>query len=457
MRITNTVSEKSVTVTFVPGDFVRVSVTDGTTVLSMGTGKDYAPSRSALATLVRKAVRRARDERFESITFSSQSLAQLAPDLPETELGRLVAENASMAAYEFTRYKSVCEYAGLSEIALVGGSDNFNAGTKTGALVGEWVNTCRDLANTPGGDMTPSVLAQAAAEAVQGTSVKVTILEKSDVESLGMGLVLGVDQGSVEPLKFIVMEYGGGQSDQAPIVLIGKGITFDTGGINLKPSDAILGMNQDMSGGAAVIAAIAVVARLGLAKNIVALIPAVENAISGSAYRPGDVLRAMDGTTVEIGNTDAEGRLVLGDALVYARRYKPALVIDVATLTGAAIVALGKRASAVMTRDAELESQLRVLGEESGDRVWPLPLWKEYESDLKSDVADMNNIGTGAAARSAGSIQGGIFLAHFAKEFPRWAHLDIAPRMESIPDDNLAKGAAGVPVRLLVRLLESFT
>lgn len=210
-----------------------------------------------------------------------------------------------------------------------------------------------------------------------------------------------------------------------------------------------------MSGGAAVMSAVVVAAKLKLEKNIIALVPAVENAISGSGMRPGDVLKSMDGKTVEVLNTDAEGRLVLADALTYAKRYTPRLVVDVATLTGAMRVTFGQRISGLMTPDRALQEKLVSLGEMSGDYVWPLPLWDEYLDDIKSNVADLANQNTQTLPRNGGSITAGIFLKQFANGFPSWAHLDIASRMESIPEDYLGKGSVGAPVRLLVRLLEN--
>jgi len=230
-------------------------------------------------------------------------------------------------------------------------------------------------------------------------------------------------------------------------------VTFDTGGINLKPSDSILGMNMDMSGGASVIHALTSAVRLKMKKNIVALIPAVENMASGSSYRPGDILRSMSGKTIEVLNTDAEGRIILADALIYAKKYHPSLVVDVATLTGAALVALGERASALFTQDEKLETLFRHLGEESGDYVWPLPLWDEYDEEIKGTFGDVANLGK---TRYGGAITAAIFLKQFVDKSYPWVHLDIAPRMTTLPDEFLAKGSAGAPVRLLVKLLEKF-
>lgn len=274
---------------------------------------------------------------------------------------------------------------------------------------------------------------------------------KKDMERLKMGGILGVGKGSDVPPKYIIMEYRGGVKNEAPVVFVGKGVTFDTGGINLKPSDAILGMNMDMSGGAAVIHALSLSARLGVKKNIIALVPAVENMPSGASYRPGDVLRSMSGKTIEVLNTDAEGRIILADALHYAKRYKPSLVIDVATLTGAALVALGERASAIFTRDQELETKLREWGDVSGDYVWPLPLWEEYDEEIKGTFGDVANLGR---TKWGGAITAAAFLAQFATGY-RWAHIDMAPRMVAVEGEFLEKGAAGAPVRLLLKIAES--
>jgi leucyl aminopeptidase len=270
---------------------------------------------------------------------------------------------------------------------------------------------------------------------------------------LKMGGILGVGKGSDAKPHFIILEYwGAADKKEKPIGLVGKGVTFDTGGLNLKPSDSILGMNMDMSGGAAVIHTLAAAARLKMKKNVIALIPAVENMPSGSSYRPGDVLRSMSGKTIEVQNTDAEGRIILADALHYAKRYKPTLVVDVATLTGAAMVALGERATALFTEDEKLELAIRHLGEESGDYVWPLPLWEEYESENKGTFGDIANI---SKTRWGGAITAAVFLKQFVDKAYPWVHLDIASRMTTLPDEFLAKGSAGAPVRLLVKLLET--
>lgn len=301
--------------------------------------------------------------------------------------------------------------------------------------------------------MTPSILVSSIKAALKGTKIKMKVLEEIDMEKLGMGAILGVGRGSVEKSKFLILEYAG-KKEKKPVVLIGKGVTFDTGGINLKPENGLLEMNMDMSGGAAVAYTIIAAARLGIKRRVIGLIPAVENMPSGESLRPGDILTSMSGKTIEVQNTDAEGRLILADAHTYAERYNPALVVDVATLTGAALGALGERASAIFSKDEKLKKLLLTLGEESGDYVWPLPLWDEYEAEIKGNIGDISNLKSQGNPRYGGAIVGAIFVYQFAKKFPSWVHIDMAPRMTAVFDEFLAKGAAGSPVRLLIKLLE---
>lgn len=454
MKIEYTKSKKATTIIFSEG---KVNRHEGST-LTIGAGKLDEIDTRGFIRLVRKVVRVARAQEIKHVALDVKDLQLKGIDYSEEELGRILVENMILANYEFVTYKKKekGQYEGVETVSILGASAAFKKGAKTGEVVGGEVNWCRDLANIPGGDMTPTVLAKAAKEAAKGTDIKVTILERKDVEKLKMGLILGVDKGSAEPLKFIVMEYWGAgkTSKQKPIALVGKGITFDTGGLSLKPSEAMVGMHHDMTGGATVISAITAAAKLKLKKNVVAIIPAVENAISGEAYRPGDVLKSMDGKTVEVLNTDAEGRLILADSVTYAKKYKPSIIIDVATLTGAALVALGTHASAILTRQETLEKKLRDLGEVSGDYVWPLPLWDEYTSYTKGQIADLANIPR-EQARFGGTINGGMFIAQFVEKNQPWVHIDIAPRMEATSQDNLTKGATGEPVRLLVRLIET--
>jgi leucyl aminopeptidase len=322
------------------------------------------------------------------------------------------------------------------------------------------------VANTPANDLTPEILAKKAEEMFKGVkNAKVTVLDTKKMQQLKMGLILGVAQGSMHAPKFIVVEYSGGIKSEgkldAPLILVGKGVTFDSGGIQLKPGSgsSIHEMHMDMSGGIVCLGALKAIVEMGLKKNVVCIVPAVENMISKEGYRPGDILTSMSGKTVEILNTDAEGRLILADALTYAQtKYKPSMIVDVATLTGASIVALGTAASAFMTNTPEYVMDMMHTSELTGEYHWPLPLWGEYAYVLKSDRADLANIAS-TEPRSAGSIAGGIFLHQFIdkKMHPdmRWVHIDMAPRMDSNGRDGLGKGSTGEPMRTLVHIAKN--
>lgn len=425
------------------------------TIIEIAIGKPEAMTRRKLITTVRKIITSAKSARKKKVAFAFLDLAFPHLGVLPGALAELIATNGEMANFEFLKYKTKPKegWNTLTEVVIVGklGTDIEQA-FKKGRMIGEGVNATRTLANTPGGDMTPEKLAQEAIDAADKLPITVSVLGVQEMKALGMGAILGVGRGSAEEPKFIVMEYFAGDPAQQPIVLVGKGVTFDSGGLNLKSANHIYEMHMDMSGGAAVIHAIVLAARLKLKKNIVALIPAVENMPSGSSYHPGDVLVSMSGKTIEVLDTDAEGRVILADALHYATKYKPRLVVDVATLTGAACVALGTRASAIFSKDNDLLKRVADYGEESGDHVWPLPLWDEYEADIKGTFGDWANLGKPG---SGGAITGAMFLYQFAKDYP-WVHIDMAPRMTTQEGDHLAKGAAGEPVRLLIRLLENF-
>jgi leucyl aminopeptidase len=271
------------------------------------------------------------------------------------------------------------------------------------------------------------------------------------MRKLGMGALLGVASGSVQPPKFIIVEYRGGRKEPF-IALVGKAITFDSGGISIKPSDNMDKMKDDMSGGAAVLGAIANAAALKLPLNIVALVPATENMPSGSAYKPGDVLRTMSGQTIEILNTDAEGRLILSDALAYACRYKPAVIVDIATLTGACRIALGQEASGMLGTSDTFKKMLNEAGEKTGERVWELPLWEGYCDLIKSDIADMKNAG----GRDGGVITAACLLSKFVEKYP-WVHFDIAATAWTDKDRPYTpKGATGIGCRLLTQFLRDY-
>lgn len=442
-----------------------VETKDGGLEYRMGAGKAGEWTLRTFRTLVRSIVQAAKNHQLERIALSIDTSASKKLEAMGSEWClRTLAENLSLASYEFTRYKTKPKKEkSLAEILVCGVSDKKSiAAFADGLTIAEAANITRDIANTTGDDMTPDQLAEAAKTVFKGTKATVKILNEREIVKQGMGLLHAVGKGADDAPRFIIIEYWGARKPvgkakgQKPIILIGKGITYDTGGLNVKPTGSMHDMHLDMSGGASVIGAISAAVELGLKKNIIGLIPAAENSVSATAMRAGDIATSLSGQTVEILHTDAEGRLVLADALTYAgKHYDPALIVDVATLTGAALVALGQHASAIMTKDEGLQNQLVALGEQSGDLVWPLPLWDEYKASLKSPRADISNIATNFS-RFGGSIEGGTFLSFFAPKNVPWVHIDIAPRMESIPSDKLAKGATGEPVRLLVQLIQAY-
>lgn len=316
---------------------------------------------------------------------------------------------------------------------------------KIGHAVGNGMVLTRDLGNLPGNICTPSYLASSAKKLARRFALKVKVLEQKQMQALGMGSLLSVSRGSRQPPKLIVLEYHGAKQPGNPVALVGKGITFDSGGISIKPAAAMDEMKFDMCGAASVLGAMHAAAELQLPINIVGLIPSCENLPDGDANKPGDVVTSMSGQTIEVLNTDAEGRLILCDALTYSERFKPKTVIDIATLTGACVVALGNHASGLLGNDQALMDKLLAAGNESADRAWQLPLWEEYQEQLKSNFADMANIG----GKEAGTITAACFLSRFTKKF-KWAHLDIAGVAWF---GGASKGASGRPVPLLTQYL----
>ena len=371
--------------------------------------------------------------------------------------GRNIAWHASQAAiaatdtsYRFDRMKSKREPArGVRRLTLLVGdrakSGAGAAGLKEGAAIARGMSLARDLGNLPGNVCTPTYLADAARALARQHKLGVQVLSRKDMEKLGMGSLLSVARGSVEPPKLIILKYSGGPRREKPYALVGKGVTFDTGGISLKPGSDMDHMKFDMCGAASVFGTLQAVAELKLPINVVGIVPATENMPDGAATKPGDIVTSMSGQTIEILNTDAEGRLILCDALTYAERFDPQAVVDIATLTGACVIALGHIASGLFANDETLAGQLIAAGQSTHDRAWRLPLWDDYQEQLKSNFADFANIG----GRPAGSVTAACFLARFTRKF-KWAHLDIAGIAWK---SGSAKGATGRPVPLLTQYL----
>lgn len=355
-------------------------------------------------------------------------------------------EGGLLSLYKFEKYKKFENNKEIKTATILGTDKDIPLKWLQTSISA--VNFAKDLVNTPSNDMTPTVLSDIA-KSLSSKKIKVKVLEKKEMEKEGMGAFLSVSKGSVEPPKFIVIEYKGGKGN--PLALIGKSITFDSGGISLKPAEGMERMKYDMSGGASVIAIIKATSEIDMPVNIVGILPAAENLPSGSASKPGDIVKAINGKTIEIINTDAEGRLALADAIGYAiKYYKPSAIIDIATLTGACSIALGSEAIAMMGNNAGLMEKIKKASEDTYERVWQMPLYDEYKDYIKSDVADIKNSG----GKNGSLVTAGYFLKEFAGDIP-WVHLDIAGTAWNDKDKPyIPKGSTGIGVRLMLRFLK---
>jgi len=391
-------------------------------------------------------------------TLKAKRIALFLPpiDRQAADVVAAMAEAAYLSLYKFEKYvtKKNDDIASVEEVVLCTEKPALvklgETSVRSAQIVAEATCLARDLANAPGNEIYPETLAQAARESAERCGFSATVLDEREIKDLGMGGVIGVSQGSTHPPRFLILEHG--RPSKRTVVLVGKGVTFDTGGISLKPSANMAEMKMDMSGAAAAIGTFEAVSRLKLPVHLVGLIPAVENMPSGGSIRPGDILRHYNGKTSEVDNTDAEGRLILADALAYADKYHPAAVIDLATLTGACVVALGHHATGMMGNNSGLMEKLRSAGEKTYERVWELPLFDEYEKQIKSDVADVKNVG----GRWAGAITAAWFLKKFIGDY-KWVHLDIAgTAILEESTDYAPKGGSGVGVRLLTEFLRQW-
>lgn len=423
-------------------------------ILLIGMGKKDEFDLEKLRGVFSKAAQKLRDLNVKNFA-SSLDFGKVPP--ATDRLAEAAVEGVLLGLYRFTPYKTL-ENDKKSEISefIITGEDQkklkqIRASAKKAEIVSRAVYLTRDLVSAPSNEMTPTIIAERAGEMAEKRKIKLTVMDEPEMRKLGMNALLGVARGSAEPAKFIIMEYDGGKKGEKPVILVGKGITFDSGGISIKPSADMDAMKSDMAGGAAVIGAMQAAADLKIPLNIVGIVPATENLPGGKAYKPGDILKSLSGKTIEVKNTDAEGRLILADALAYAGRYKPEAIIDLATLTGACIIALGDYLIGMMGTDDKLKGMIKEASEMTGDNVWELPLWHEYDEMIKSDVADYKNVG----GRAAGTITAGLFLGKFIGDYP-WVHLDIAgPALLKKEKPYIPKGASGVGVRLLVQFLRN--
>ncbi len=371
--------------------------------------------------------------------------------------GSFVAEGAIAGSFETTVYQASPEKKiGVEAIDLLAGGLDAKAlerGVARGTILGDAVNFARRLAITPANDMTPAILAEQATAAAKSASVDIEVFDEARARKEGMGSFLSVAQGSVQPPKFIVMRYNGDPGSKELLALVGKGITFDSGGISIKPAERMEEMKYDMSGGAAVVATMSALGKLKPKINVVGIVPATENMPGGKATKPGDIVKAMNGKTIEVINTDAEGRLVLADGLCYAEKLGATKIIDVATLTGAVVIALGHAAAAVVSNDDAFVKDFLAAAKPSGERFWQLPYYDDYSTQMKSDIADLKNTG----GRAAGTLTAAAFLRAFVEKTP-WIHVDIAGTAYLDNESAWqAKGPTAIPVRTFVALAEALS
>ena len=423
-------------------------------VVVVGLGKQQELTLDKVRGAVAETCRLLRQKNVDSIATIAQG-AGIAGITTEGA-AQAITEGVLLGVYSFRKHLTKePEYGEIKELSVVDADATklpaLEQGCNKGRILAEATNLARDMVNEPGNYMTPSNMAEMATKLAETYGLELSILEREQMQEMGMGALLGVAQGSRQPPKFIVLNYKAGDSKEPDIALIGKGITFDSGGISIKPSEGMGDMKGDMAGGAAVMAAISAIAQLKPKINVMALVPATENLPDGNALKPADVVTAMSGKTIEIISTDAEGRLTLADALGYAKKHGAKLVVDVATLTGACRVALGDVCTGAFGNNQELVDKVLAAAAEAGELTWQMPMYDEYKELNKSEVADIKNVG----GRYGGAITAAKFVAEFADDTP-WVHLDIAGTSMTDKEKNYkVKGATGVPVRTLVNLVLS--
>jgi leucyl aminopeptidase len=424
-------------------------------ILLMGLGKREEFSAHALREAAAQCLRTLRDRRHPRavlpIPFDSEFPLGFEDTAEACVLGGM------LGLYQFTelRTRERDKIRDFDSLILLAQKETTElaASIDRATALAEGIHLARDLVTLPPNLATPTVLAERAKNVAAQFGINFHLIQKAEAEKLGMGSFLAVAQGSEEPGLMVVMEYEPSGEDKPPVVLVGKGITFDSGGISIKPAKDMDRMKHDMAGAAAVIGTMQTVAALNLPLRVVGLVPLTENLPSGKAYKPGDVIKSLSGLNIEVINTDAEGRMILADALTYAERYQPQAIVDLATLTGACVIALGDNVAGLMSNNDVLQARVQAAAEKSGEKVWPLPLWDSYFELLKSNVADLKNVD----GRKAGAIAAAIFLKQFVPEGVPWAHLDIAGcAWEEKGSPLVPKGASGMGVHLLIRLLQSW-
>jgi leucyl aminopeptidase len=421
-------------------------------VLLIGIGERSQLTNERVRRAAAVGVKSSQLSKAVSVTFAT--LDSTVEQLSDYEVVHSVVEGAMLGAYKFDKYLTLDNRkpkVELLNIALTSVSAAIGRkAARDAQLVCDAVYLARDLSNAPPNEIYPQALAETAAKVARKYGIRAKIFDERQIRNMKMGGLLAVNSGSDKPPRFITLEYRGNPKNKDWYAIVGKGITFDSGGISIKPASGMSEMKMDMAGAAAVIGTMQSIASLKIPVNVVGIAPATENLPSGSAYKPGDIITTMSGITIEVDNTDAEGRIILSDALYYAQRYKPKAIIDLATLTGACVVALGQHATGMFGTGEDIMAQLKEAGEKTYERVWQLPIYEEYEKQIRSDVADVKNVG----GRWAGAITAALFLKKFVGNYP-WVHLDIAgTAMLEEATDYAPKGGSGIGVRLLTQFFK---
>ena len=422
-------------------------------LLLVGLGKREKVSPEIIRRESATAIKEAQKLKVDAISVGVHGEIGIDPQ----SAAQAFAEGIEMGAYRFWRYRTGLSDEQMFKVekaSIFTKSDQHStAGIVTGQAIARGVNFARDLVNGPGYAMHPPEMGEEAIKLGKRLGIKATVLDMSQLIEQGFGGILAVGKGSEHEPRFIIMEYGEAKQGTPTICLVGKGLTFDSGGLSLKPAEAMETMKSDMGGAGAVFGAMQVAAELKFPLHLVGLVSAAENMPSSNAYRPGDIVKSLSGKTIEVLNTDAEGRIILSDALFYAQRYKPDAIVELSTLTGAIIIALGSHATGLFATNQDLADKLILAGETSAERVWQFPMWEEYHQMVKSEIADLKNL----AGRPAGSITAGAFLAAFTGDFP-FAHLDVAGTAWITPPLKPydPPGATGVGVRLIIEFLKNF-
>ncbi|MEO8512632.1 MAG: leucyl aminopeptidase [Ignavibacteria bacterium] len=432
-------------------------------LLVVGMGNSKEVTLESLRKTYATAAKKLNAMKLTSVAFEVPDLAYIksVTNASHYDIMQAICEGVFLTQYSPKKYHAKNDFVMFNEVIFFTDSPKYTreAGEalKDARVICDAAIVARDLENEPSNILTPDRFAEYVKKSSIKAGYQVTVFDEKKIAQLNMGGVINVGKGSVNPPRFLILQYFGANKSEKPVVLVGKGVTFDSGGISIKPAAGMDQMKMDMGGAAAVVGAFEAVARLKYKMNLIGLIPAVENMPDAGAYKPGDVIRSYSGTSIEIDNTDAEGRLILADALDYAANYKPKAVIDVCTLTGAAIICFGHLLAGLMGNDKELIKKIFAAGEKTYERVWELPLYDEYDKLMKSDIADIKNAGP---ARQAGTIMGGIFLKKFVQDKYPWAHLDIASVAMGLgesSEDYHTPGATGYGVRLFVELLKQFS